>query len=69
MGIVGVYLVEVMIFITQTAPGIVTIGFILANTNKSVDTFGFSINDYFILAGLLVVLIPLCLSKTITEQS
>lgn len=69
IGEYGVYAIDMMIFVTQVGPGLVGVGFILTNSKKSFDTLGVSLESYQILLVLLAVLIPLCLIKTIHDQT
>ena len=69
MGPKGKYSVDFMIFVTQTGPPAVNVGFIIDNTLQSLSDLGADTEAYIIMLVLLVILIPLCLIRTIREIS
>ena len=69
VGKFGTFGVDFMIFVTQVGPSLVGVGFILTNASKSFDSLGVSIQEYQILLVVIALLIPLCLIKTIREQT
>ena len=69
VGKIGVYSVDFMIFVTQVGPGLLAVGFILTNSTKSLNSLGLGTEEYQILLVLLGLLIPLCLLKTLREQT
>ena len=69
MGPAGAYLLDSIIFITQFGPGMINIGFIIGLILRSFSIFNLSVSVFVISASLLLVLIPLCLIRSIQDQS
>lgn len=69
MGKLGIYLVDFMIVATQTGACAVNVGFIIDNSITSFSCIGLDLDAYITMAILLALVVPLCLLKTIREQS
>jgi solute carrier family 36 (proton-coupled amino acid transporter) len=69
IGKIGVYLVDFMIFATQAGPSALNVGFVIDNSLTSLSDLGLDVNAYIVMLFVLLLLIPLCLIKTIRDQS
>ena len=69
MGPFGTYLLDTIIFLTQFGPGVINTGFVLDLLLRSFSIFSITIPVYIFSLFLLLLLIPLCLIKTIQDQS
>ena len=69
IGPAGAYLLDSIIFITQFGPGIINIGFILGLILRSLSIFNLDVSVFIISVSLLFLLIPLCLIRSIQDQS
>ncbi|OMJ66864.1 hypothetical protein SteCoe_36149 [Stentor coeruleus] len=69
IGKFGLYSVDLMIFITQFGPSAVNFGFVIDNMTSALDIFDTKVNVFLLMLMVLAILLPLCLIKTIREQS
>jgi proton-coupled amino acid transporter len=69
MGSFGTYLLDSIIFLTQFGPGVINVGFTVDLLLKSFTIFNVSVSPYIFSVVLLAFLIPLCLIRSIKDQS
>ena len=68
MGKPGLYILDAIIVITQYGPGCINVGFIIDLLLTTLSIFSMQASPYTLMAFLFLILIPLCLIKSIKDQ-
>lgn len=65
----GLYFLDFIILVSQFGPAFVNFGFILELLIRSLSIFSIEINPYMLMLLVSLLLIPICLIKSIKDQS